>query len=130
MFCGAAEPLRQRLQLAGSALPAPSSGPGFLPALAQGFKGFVLEPIRSALPLMFVPCASCVPALYQQTLEEVLSSWFGGGGGGGFFGTLGGNKSVSLPNKEVVICCEGCTSSLLYVQLLYTCLLLPTRACF
>ena len=48
LICGdAAVPLRQRLQLAGSAAAASSSGPGFLPAVAQGLTGFVREPVRS-----------------------------------------------------------------------------------
>ena len=50
----AAEPLRQRLQLAGAPQSAGPSGPGFLPALAEGLKGFVLQPIR------FVLQASCL----------------------------------------------------------------------
>ena len=46
--CGdAAVPLRQRLQLAGSPAAASPSGPGFLPAVAEGLTGFVREPVRS-----------------------------------------------------------------------------------
>ncbi|KAA6426828.1 MAG: Vacuolar sorting-associated [Trebouxia sp. A1-2] len=41
-----AVPLRQRLQLAGSSSAASSSGPGFLPAVAEGLTGFVREPVR------------------------------------------------------------------------------------
>ncbi|DBA81627.1 TPA: hypothetical protein ACH3X1_007382 [Trebouxia sp. C0004] len=41
-----AVPFRQRLQLAGSSAVASPSGPGFLPAVAEGLTGFVREPVR------------------------------------------------------------------------------------
>ncbi len=63
-ICGAAAvPLRQRLQLAGSSAAASPSGPGFLPAVAEGLTGFIQEPVRSDYS-----CCVCtaIPRRLQQ----------------------------------------------------------------